>query len=62
MKCSTKEAALRKEPQRSNENVNVALFCVVVQNKPYLWNWKMYFNLILKLCVDYPIETKQENY
>ena len=62
MKCSTKEAALRKEPQRGNENVNVALFCVVVQNKPYLWNWKMYFNLILKLCVDYPIETKQENY
>ena len=32
----------------SNKNVNVALFCVVVQSKPYLWHWKMYFTLILK--------------
>ena len=46
----------------SNKNVNVALFCVVVQSKPYLWHWKMYFTLILKFCLDYPIETKQENY
>ena len=46
----------------SNKNVNVALFCVVVQSKPYLWHWKMYFTLILKFCLDYPIEAKQENY
>ena len=46
----------------SNKNVNVVLFCVVVRSKPYLWHWKMYFTLILKFCLDYPIETKQENY
>ena len=55
---------LKKTPKclGSNKNVNVALFCVVVQSKPYLWHWKMYFTLILKFCLDYPIETKQENY
>ena len=45
----------------SNKNVNVDLFCVVVQSKPYLWHWEMYFTLILKFCLNYPIETKQEN-
>ena len=44
----------------SNKNVTVALFCVVVQSKPYLWHWKMYFTLILKFCLDCPIETKQD--
>ena len=29
--------------------MNVALFCIVVQSKPYLWHWKMYFTLILTL-------------
>ena len=55
---------LKKTPKclGSNKNVNVALFCVVVQSKPYLGHWKMYFTLILKFCFDYPIETKQENY
>ena len=33
----------------SNKNMNVALFCIVVQSKPYLWHWKMYFTLILTL-------------
>ena len=46
----------------SNKNVNIALFCVVVQSKPYLSHWKMYFTLILKFFLDYPIETKQENH
>ena len=46
----------------SNKNVNVALFCVVVQVKPYLWHWKMYFTLVLKFCLYYPIKIKQENY
>ena len=48
----------------SNKNVNVALFCVFVEIKSYLWHWhwKMYFTLILKFCLDYSIETKQENY
>ena len=46
----------------SNKNVNVALFCVVVQRKIHLWYWKMYFTLILKFCLNSPIETKQENY
>ena len=40
--------------------MNVALFCVVVQSKPCLWHWKMYFTLILNFCLDYPIETKQK--
>ena len=43
-------------------HVNVALLCVVSQNKLYLWHWKMYFTLVSKFCLDYPIETKQENY
>ena len=46
----------------SNKDVNIALFCVAVYNKLYLWRWKMYFTLFLKFCLDYPIETKQENY
>ena len=48
----------------SNKNVSVALFCVVVvvQSKTYLWHWKMCFTLILKFCLNYPTETKQENY
>ena len=44
----------------SNKNVNVALFCVVVQSKPYLWYWKVNFTLILKFYFDYPLETKQK--
>ena len=46
----------------SNKNVNVAFFCVVVQSKSYLRHWKTYFTLILKFCLDYLKETKQENY
>ena len=46
----------------SNKNVNVALFCVGFQSKPYLCHWKIYFTLILKFCLDCQIETKQENH
>ena len=53
---------LKKKCLGSNKNVNAALFCLVLQRKPYLWHWKMYFTLILKLCFDYPTEAKQENY
>ena len=42
--------------------MNVALFCVVVQTKSYLWHWKMYFTLILKFCLNYSTKTRQENY
>ena len=54
----------KKNPKRlgNNKNVNVALFCVVVQSNTYLWHWKMYFTLNFKFCLDYPIETKQEKY
>ena len=40
---------LKKTPKclGSNKNVNVVLFTVVLQSKPYLWHWKMYFTLIL---------------
>ena len=42
--------------------MNVALICVVAQSKLYLWHWKIYFTSILKYCLNYPIETKPENY
>ena len=57
-----KKTAKKTKCLGSNKKVNVASFCVVVQSKPYLWHWKMYFTLILKFCLDYPIETKQENH
>ena len=47
--------------REQKKNVNVALSCVVIQSKRYVWHWKMYFTLILKFCMDKPIETKQED-
>ena len=41
----------KKKCLGSNKNVNATLFCVVVQSKPYLWHWEMYFTLILNLCI-----------